>query len=76
MHRKWSGTEEIKMNGQYDYLRHMTPELTARECGGWLAVAPKDAAIRIGVTGSTEKEARENFALSLDRWIENLQAPV
>jgi hypothetical protein len=63
------------MNATYDYLRHMEPELIARECGGWLALAPKGAAIRIGVTGATEIEAREKFSLSLDRWIENLRAP-
>jgi len=63
------------MNQQYEYLRHMEPEVVSRECGGWMAKAPKDAAIRITVTAVSEAEARKQFAQSLACWIQNLSAP-
>ena len=62
------------MNPTYEYLRHMEPELVSRECGGWIAIAPKGAAIRIAVTAISETEARKEFAQSLDCWIRNLSA--
>lgn len=69
-----TGTTEKNMNSQYEYLRHMEPELISRECGGWIAIAPKGAAIRIAVTAVSETEARREFALSLECWIQNLSA--
>lgn len=60
------------MNQTYEYLRHMEPELVSRECGGWIAIAPKGAAIRIAVTAFSEGEARAEFTKSLECWIKNL----
>lgn len=50
------------------------PELSERVCGGWLAVTPSEAALRIGVVARTEMEARERFKQSVARWQANLQA--
>lgn len=48
------------------------PRLIERECGGWLALSPFDAQIRIGVTANTEEAARHEFARSIARWEEIL----
>jgi len=53
-------------------IRQIQPRVAARECGGWLATAPKWAPLRIGVTGATEDEARDNFRRSLDEWVSTL----
>ena len=63
--------------GVSDYADFTTRRLDGRGCGGcggWLAVAPTDAAVCLclGVTGQTENEARENFSRSFDRWKEIL----
>ena len=50
----------------------VTPELINRTCGGWLAVTPSDAPLRLGVTAQTESEAREKFACAVNRWMEIL----
>jgi hypothetical protein len=63
------------MNSPYEYLRHVEPELIPRECGGWIAIAPRGAAIRIAVTALSEPEAREKFANSMGCWVENLSRP-
>lgn len=62
------------MNNQDRIQEVIRPQLTARACGGWLAVAPDDAPVCLclGVTGQTENEARDNFARSFDRWKEIL----
>ena len=44
----------------------------ARECGGWLAVAPEGAPVRFAVEGDTEDQARERFLQSAERWQELL----
>lgn len=49
-------------------IANIRPITMARECGGWLAVTPPDAAIRIGVSAATENEARQALATALDRW--------
>lgn len=48
--------------------------VTQRECGGWLATAPKWSPLRIGVTGDSEAEARNNFHRSLGEWARTLAA--
>lgn len=60
------------MNNQDRICGEIRPRLTERACGGWLAVAPAEAAVHLGVTGQTENEARENFLRSFDRWKEIL----
>ncbi len=47
---------------------HVHPR--ARLClnGRWLAVSEDGAILRIGVQGSTESEAVENFYLELEAW--------
>jgi len=63
------------MNSTYEYLRQAQPDVVAMRCGGWLATSPRGVAIRIGVVGISEADARERFSESLGRWIENLREP-
>lgn len=49
--------------------------LIKRSCGGWLAVSVAAEPIKIGVTGATESEARDNYAATLRRWREILELP-
>jgi hypothetical protein len=44
------------------------PELVEREAGGWLAVSPHHATIRIGVTADTAAAALEQFQRAALRW--------
>jgi hypothetical protein len=57
------------MNSPYEYLREVRPDLTSMQCGGWLATSPRGVAIRIGIVGVSETDAREKFRESLARWI-------
>jgi hypothetical protein len=41
------------------------PVMIERACGGWLAVAPDTAVLRIGTTGATKEEAANRFADAL-----------
>jgi hypothetical protein len=52
------------------YHELVTPNLIRRTGGGWLAVAPSGALFSIGVTASTESEAREKFRFEYNRWVE------
>ncbi len=47
------------------------PEVIARACGGFLAVSPKNAAFRIGVTAATEALVREKFCARYAKWRED-----
>lgn len=60
------------MNSQYEYLRQVRPNVVNMMCGGWLATSPREAAIRIGVVGISEADARTKFSESLGRWIDIL----
>jgi hypothetical protein len=51
------------------------PRITARACGGWLAVSPEDAPIRIGVTSHSEEGAKTKFEGAYKRWLEVLEIP-
>jgi hypothetical protein len=53
-------------------MGEIKPDLVRRSCGGWLAVAPKDGIFSIGVTAPTPDEAREQFRLTICRWLEIL----
>lgn len=41
------------------------PRLVQRRCGGWIALAPLGASLRIGASGKTETQAREHYVASL-----------
>jgi hypothetical protein len=45
-----------------------TPELLARQSGGWLAVTRPEDTLRIGVTAETEAEARDRFSEAVAAW--------
>jgi hypothetical protein len=49
------------------------PRVTARECGGWLAVSTPEDDLRIGVTADTESEARERFDAAVEAWLRLLE---
>lgn len=51
------------------------PNVTACEWGGWLAVSPRWADVKIGVTANTEIEARMKFGKSYGEWLDILQSP-
>jgi hypothetical protein len=51
------------------------PVLIRRNCGGWLAVSPLEATLKIGVIAPTEDEARELFRKSVERWAQLLAEP-
>jgi hypothetical protein len=49
-------------------FEHISPEITERHCGGWIAVSEVGATLRIGVTAPTEDAARTAFAQALAEW--------
>lgn len=51
-----------------DEIESVEPVVVRRQIGGYLAVSPTDAPLRIGVEGANESEARENFKHALDAW--------
>jgi len=44
------------------------PKMIARRCGGWLALSPPSATIKIGVTGASEEDARQKYRDSMEKW--------
>lgn len=56
------------MSAEADRIAGMQPRLIERECGGWLALSPDGALIRIGVTGTTDAETREAFGRAAAEW--------
>lgn len=52
----------------------IVPQIIKRQCGGWIAVSGKDASLKIGVTASTEEEARAAFHQAMLEWEEILNA--
>jgi len=44
------------------------PRIVHRECGGWLALSPLGAALRIGVTAPSEGEAIEGYRAAVEKW--------
>lgn len=46
----------------------VNPLIIKRKCGGWLAVSPARADLRIGAVGRTEEEARSNFDRLVRQW--------
>lgn len=60
------------MNATIREATQIDPQIVQRECGGWLAFAPRTALFRVGVTAETEAEVREKFRTVYGRWIEIL----
>jgi hypothetical protein len=60
------------MNASDQAIRNIRPDLRKRECGGWIAVTPASAPLSIGVTASTEDDARKQFAEAAAGWAELL----
>lgn len=56
------------MNYDESIILQIQPVINKRDCGGWIATSPKRAILTIGVTGSTEEDAREKFSDALKRW--------
>jgi len=50
-------------------LAAQVPIVVPRQCGGWLAVSPRQATLRIAVTAATEGEAKRSFTELLGRWV-------
>jgi len=50
------------------------PDLFRRACGGWLALSPKGATLKIGVAAETAEEATEKFRSAFERSIQILTA--
>lgn len=61
------------MNGQLNKTGEIHPEVIRREVGGWLAVSPKWARLRVGVTAETEDDARALFSQTVKRWLEIIE---
>jgi hypothetical protein len=49
-------------------VENVNPLIVKRKCGGWLAVSPALAELRIGAVGNTEEEARSNFSRLVRQW--------
>ncbi|MFB6452560.1 hypothetical protein [Bradyrhizobium tunisiense] len=61
------------MNLAVDKFAEISPDMVRRTCGGWLAIAPKQAGVTIGVTAPSSEQAQEKFRLVLGRWVEILK---
>lgn len=44
------------------------PRLVQRQCGGWLALAPRGVSLRIGVWADSEEAAREKYRTAVEGW--------
>ena len=44
------------------------PRLVQRQCGGWLALAPRGASLRIGVWADSEDAARDKYRTTVEGW--------
>jgi len=53
---------------------NVIPNLYRRACGGWIAVSPDTAGIKMGVIGETEGEAIARFRASYSEWLKNLDS--
>jgi hypothetical protein len=57
------------MNVATENVDEIKPHLIRRTCGGWLAISPRTALFRVGVTAPTENEALERFRFEYSQWI-------
>lgn len=49
------------------------PVIVERDCGGYLAVSPRWARIKIGVTAPFREAAKDLFAIRYAEWLEILK---
>jgi len=49
------------------------PIVTERQCGGFIAVSPRYAMIKIGVTAPFAEAAKDLFAIRYAEWLELLK---
>ena len=45
-----------------------SPRLVQRHCGGWLALAPEGASLKIGVSADSEDAARDKYRTAVEEW--------
>ena len=45
-----------------------SPRLVQRHCGGWLALAPEGATLKIGVSADSPAAAREKYRTTVEEW--------
>jgi hypothetical protein len=45
-----------------------SPRIVQRRCGGWLALAPEGASLKIGVSADTEEAARDKYKTAVTEW--------
>jgi len=45
-----------------------SPRLVHRHCGGWLALAPEGASLKIGVSADSEDAARDKYRTAVEEW--------
>jgi hypothetical protein len=51
-----------------------SPKLIPRPIGGWIALSGAQDAVKIGVLGATEEEARASFRIARAEWSATLEA--
>lgn len=56
------------MNERFMEDGRIQPEVIVRRGGGYLAVTPRWAAVRLGAAGQTRKEACARFAQVVSTW--------
>ena len=49
-----------------------SPRLVQRHCGGWLALAPESASLKIGVWADDEDTARVKYRTAVSAWHKTL----
>lgn len=49
-----------------------SPRLVQRHCGGWLALAPEGASLKIGVAADSPDAAREKYQTAVTAWRKTL----
>lgn len=64
------------MNNDASAEAKIEPNLVPRADGGWPAISPFNAKIRIAVTGSTPDEALSKFSSVFNGWIMLLELDV
>lgn len=49
-------------------FKNIEPKLVRRENGGWLAISPVGASLRVGVEAWSAEDARVRFVRELGEW--------
>lgn len=49
-----------------------SPRIVQRHCGGWLALAPLGASLRIGVAADSESAALDKYRTAVSEWEKTL----